>query len=388
MTTKMLRAYLEECTQHWHQAVRPAGLTVGVEHEFFLYGMNGAPASHGTSQQFFQALAADGWQLVSTREALLGTYYVACTRTHVEGRVTIKYEHHPHLLEVVLPPVTNLRAYPDLWSAVWADVRRACAKRGLAAQCEPQCRVRPDDMRLWSDAELPTRLRAYRRRQADTRGVRLDRGAENFSAGIASTQIHVGGMPWIQDASVVNDLYRMEPDMLMAEVALLVSSGQSRSVLGQRWKAYCRGGFGPLVGFPDFRSWSIGRWVSALLQAPHLEDRIPASPECYLRSARDNQVIKPRTFGTLEFRSAPAQASPANMWALAALRLGACAHVLRGLDGAVPRTYSQAHTAWWGAACDQTFSERATQAIHIARQGLRLRSMGEAALLEPLNQHA
>jgi hypothetical protein len=127
-----------------------------------------------------------------------------------------------------LPPVEDLHRYASLGRSLWTDIAHACEKHRLICRSEPTCRVDPADEQLFSSAELPTRLRSYRRRQARNRGVSLSRSTENFSAGLAATQVHVGGLPWRARPFIIRDLYRLEPHALSAEIHLLPPDGHPR----------------------------------------------------------------------------------------------------------------------------------------------------------------
>ena len=383
MTDDVLRDYYEKRMELWAEALQSADLTVGIEHEFFLYTAAGSPASHKDSQRFFQTLETEGWGSVILTEKRLDTYVGACKKTYATGQLTVKYEHHPHLLELVLPPVKNLWKYSELWQRIWSDFERVCKKLQMNPCCEPQCRVDTADDRLFSVAEVPTRLRAYRRRQARNLGVSLSRSAENFSAGLAATQVHIGGLPWMVQSSIVSKLYRIEPLALSAELQLTPTDEDPQNEVNQRWAAYQSGLAGTLLGVPHLLEWTVDAWFGALLDAPHLYIPIPEDPKSFLDSVRDNQVIKPRVFGTLEFRSAPARRTRQEVLALAAFRLGICACLLeREDDLPLWMSYPEAYCQWWEIVNEERYAPNTDEILRAARIGLDLRAAGEAELLD------
>jgi hypothetical protein len=128
-------------------------------------------------------------------------------------------------------------------------------------------------------------------------------------------------------------------------------------------------------------------WLGALLDAPHLQVPTPEDPEAFLISARDNQVIKPRIFGTLEFRSAPARRAGRYVLALAALRLGVSAFALeRSIHSSLRMSYPEACRRWWGIVDGAQCTSDTDGIVRIARIGLERRGKGEAELLDPFNK--
>ena len=69
-------------------------LTVGVEHEFFLF-KNGLPVMHKASQQFLNAISDFVPRYVTDEN--IGSYIESVTDK--ESNI-IKYDHHPFLLEI------------------------------------------------------------------------------------------------------------------------------------------------------------------------------------------------------------------------------------------------------------------------------------------------
>jgi hypothetical protein len=189
-------------------------------------------------------------------------------------------------------------------------------------------------------------------------------------------------------SSILSSLYRREPALLTGEIVLLGADAPSREVVRERWDAYRSGCFGPLVGFPQLPEWTGDKWRSALHQAPHLEKPVPEGPEAFLASVRDNQIIKPRRFGTLEFRSAPALESGRKVLALAALRLGLCAYVSQRPPDQSPTTsYREAARQWWGIVQGRQPLVPLTRVLEEAKEGLEQRGKGEETFLQPFHEH-
>jgi hypothetical protein len=224
----------------------------------------------------------------------------------------------------------------------------------------------------------------------------------NYAAVIAATQTHVGGTQWWKTKKFISNLYSFEPEIL------LISSSKSHS---SRWAGYSAVFRGmPLVGFPDLPSWSMESWTKALFHSPlagpeeaswsgrTLADgtefpfKLEPSPwDAFLKSVRDMQIIRPKIFGTLEFRADPAQRDADNILAMAALRLGLCAYLIAN---PVDNSTSLPHLRreWWSTAMNEIPAAQhyssALSTIKCSQIGLSRRALNEEKFLRPILDRA
>lgn len=372
-----LSAFLRDHLANASIALRPGELTVGLEHEAFAYCEDGSPAPYDATQQLFRAIRGAP---VLSHEPQLGQLGVLVDGE--SGVIDIKYEHPPHLLEIVTPPAADLHALSRALNRGWNELEKAAASCGLVIRHEPLLRVSPSDARVVSPHALPRALRDYRMRRAAEDGRILTPDEQNFSAGLAATQVHVGGLGWHQRTSFVEALYAFEPGMIGLEHVGVGGPVRARDVAHTRWSWYRAAVGGALVGFPDLEAWTLENFFYALRHAPHLEQPPPNHPEAFLVSVRDNQLIKPRLSGTIEFRSSPAQTSADFAIALAALRLGLASYVLENV-GRSARDFRSARSDWWEAVLGGPWPD-SDHALVCAEAGLRAREKDEDRWLAPL----
>jgi hypothetical protein len=138
---------------------------------------------------------------------------------------------------------------------------------------------------------------------------------------------------WWTRPETVSALYVAEPENAM--VAYAAFAGGADDVRAHRWQGYLDVFKGlPLVYYPSFSPWTIDAWVEALLSTPlaglHdaswsarlMGDVAVADSElpALLDDARDLQLIKPRMYGTIEFRGDPAQPTAVDIVRVASAR--------------------------------------------------------------------
>ena len=93
---------LQEVSKRPSKDADPKNLTIGLEQEFFLLDLEGRPATHEASQKFLLALSHQpGWHIHERLNGALGDMMWRCSIDTPDGRYTaVKYDHHPHLMEV------------------------------------------------------------------------------------------------------------------------------------------------------------------------------------------------------------------------------------------------------------------------------------------------
>ncbi len=155
--------------------------------------------------------------------------------------------------------------------------------------------------------------------------------------------------------------------------------------MGRRWHGYrdMLEGF-PLVQFQSLDRWDRGTWISSLLRSPCIGDQ-KGAPWQFMGDVRDLQIIRPRTFGTLEFRADPAQGSVSAILAIAALRLACCAAAVAGQSR--PGSFRRHCRDWWNRINNQLSQSRSQEPVQLlssAHGWLEARGFGEERYLAPL----
>jgi hypothetical protein len=380
----------------------PGDLTVGVEHEFFLLNREGEPTNHEGSQAFLRLLSQEsGWHVQETEIGSLGPMINRVSNNQLGPKfIAIKYDHHPHLLEIAFTYHSDLHGLHREVSSVFQTIARVATECELKLSHLPILAIKSSDPRVVSPLRAFQGLRDYRSKLMLWRDGEIDKDHTNYAATIAATQVHIGGLSWWRNEGLVSRLYSIESELLTISARGLTTEGQSISqFLEKRWEGY-RKVFKnyPLVGFPDLRDWTTKAWIDALTKSPVVGDlsddwsgrtlteikELPfKSWETFFKSVRDLQIIRPRLFGTLEFRADPSQPTVDRIVAVAALRLAVCIGALSG--EITKRTYSEARTSWWEQVTGRTFGGNHDNSIlDQAARWLKLRAKSEETFLGPL----
>ena len=346
-------AFFDAFCQLFHGTSRPEDLTIGVEQEFFLCDLQGKVASHEQSQRFLESFQCD-YQAFLTQEddPGIGRHVAFADILFGEERVRFKYDHHPHLMEIELPPVKTVERMAELLEPAMDASRWQAEQLGLVALFHPFLPEPTDHVGIMSEHSLCVALRNYRKQiNANRPEILMNPAVMNFSAYIAATHFHIGGIGWNELEKVMNELYCIEPE-ITAKSWQAISEYPSDGVQ-KRWEGYqkCLGHL-PLVAFPDLQKWTLADWFAALCRMPlaettdnHRGGKIDQhDPLSWFRAKRDVSLIKPRHYGTIEFRVDPCQPTAAAVAKLCATRLMA---VLEILGGRVPtRSFRAARNAW------------------------------------------
>lgn len=375
----------------------PANLTIGIEHEFFLMDKNsGLPVTHEQSQAFLKKISEhEGWHIREKVEINGAPMISRVSWEQGQNRFTaLKYDHHPHLLEVAFGYRENLWDLENDIRAFWDLGQEVAFLLGIFFHQSANLGIDSSHPRVTSDLPEFVALRSYREKLFEKRGQspRLT----NYAATIAATQTHIGGTRWWERENYVGNLYALEPLVLAHTSSLACGDQPIEKFLQNRWTGYNAVFSGyPLVGFPHLTHWNMKSWCEALLQSPLYGKvreewagksllELGHSPfdnwKEFFGSVRDLQVIRPRLFGTLEFRADPAQPDLDSIMAVAALRMGLSSWLLlRGSQVDL----RPAHQIWWESVTgsqvirDETILEK-------AKLGLERRKLHEEKLLAPL----
>lgn len=365
----------------------PEEITVGVEQEFFLCRLDGQACDHKQSQRFLSSFSGRGAKCLEEDDPRIGRYVAYADVFHEGRRVRFKYDHHPHLMEIELPPRRTLgEMYSLLGFAMDLAVGQA-SELMLLAHFTPFLPEPVDDKAIWSEHSLCVALREYRRRINVARpDVLNDPRILNFSAYIAATHLHLGGIGWSALPRLIDGLYRVEPDIVPFTWRAIGDFQPDWP--SKRWKGYlgCLGHL-PLVAFPELPDWSLDNWFEALCQMPladtadnHRGGGIDAQNVMSLfRAKRDVSLIKPRTYGTIEFRADPCLPTADAVAAVCALRLGMAVEILHGQVPA--RGFCEARQAWSSEIC-RGDGEPKDEVLEIAAAGLGRRGCREERLLD------
>jgi len=325
------------------------------------------------------------------------------SREHSGGRYTaVKYDHHPHLFEVAFAYGNDLHALAQIIESVWNDILASAAAVGLQVRSEPLLNISPLAPEVTSALAAFRELRHYRGELLKSRNPasRSD-GALNYAAVIAATQIHIGGSGWWRNPALVPALYRLEPEFLALTPSGASDHPDSRAVLlKKRWSGFLEVFRGyPLAGFPELKNWTLEGWSQALLDSPlcggpsdawagrtarEFPDVLEQGLDSFIHKVRDLQIIRPKLYGTLEFRADPARSDPAGILRLAALRLGATAALLQdseGISGADGGTLEEERRRWFEGVRIGVISHGPDRILELAGAGLRKRAKGEEVFL-------
>ncbi|MCM0605095.1 MAG: hypothetical protein KA715_03320 [Xanthomonadaceae bacterium] len=374
-----LKDFLEESLKkNLAQARRMQPWNIGVEHEFFLMSSDGLPSTIEESQKFLKALSSlPSWRVFEEKN---GSITKVSKETPGKGYSQLKYDHEPHLMEISSCFFDSLDQLRLELSLIFENIEIAAESVGVSVSMQDTLEIPSDHQRVTPQNSFYQSLREFRKDVLIYSKKQSNPKLENYASTIAATQIHISGtgFDWFNNPSLVRRLYLYEP--------FIQGWANLHSHSTKRWKPYAAvyDQF-PLVGFPNLETWDIEHWLSALKQTPifipehtgHIHtlsnktDTKDISQLWY--SIRDLQIIRPKIYGSLEFRADPAQKSIDHIMALAALRLGICMYVqnhpkdpefIQSLD------FKGAYKLWWKQALTEKLNP------HLAVLELALRELG------------
>ncbi len=382
MNNDLKLSILESLERAFRHAERCGILTLGVEQEFFLYS-GGRVVSHRESQEFLNSLSTVIESRAIWKHDEGVGHHLANVRMSIDGRdVDVKYDHHPHLLEIAFPPIRSLVELEKIINSVLIAIDTTCCRVGLRVEYSPFLREGQSPDLLQSCHSLCVALRDYRRRVSP-----MENSLEilNFSAYIAATQFHIGGCPWSKVANIINNLYLSEARLGQVAWSYIDSALRLPS---KRFSGYFKSLPNyPLVGYPRMEQWSWDAWLECLFRMPIAQtvDNKSAThvdwtdPEAILGAKRDLTIIKPRLFGTIEFRGDPCLPSADSILAVAAARLGYVQYCLQVVDNGCSLIDSS--KAWYAMLQEPGKIGIDMQIIAQSRIGLLSRGLGEEKYL-------
>ena len=345
-TRQKIVEYINSC----FRSEAGSALTFGVEQEFFLYAGSNA-ASHDASQDLFKAVAsALNGTLERADDSGIGNHISGCKFSIVDCPVTLKYEHHPHLLEFEFAPMSSIADFEPVLRSSMQSVLQVANELKLDIEFRPFLRRDVPDEQVESQHSLCRSLRNYRRAlNADRPEVLNQPSLINFSAYIASTHFHIGGIPKTAVAYLLNKMYQLEPQVMQFAWSQVADVDRNPK---RRFDGFYKTAQGlPLVGFPDLENWNLESWSDALLKMPHADlgeaQAEPGNIQQLFKCKRDLSIIQPREYGTFEFRGDPCLPTSDAILGVLAFRLGLMQNALPNLGGDCDlASFRESRTRW------------------------------------------
>jgi len=378
-------------------------LTIGLEQEFFLLNEKKEPLTHSEGQSFFHFLISNtNWRTYEKETSeIFGEYISRLSRETENGYFALKYDHHPHLFEVAFPVYKNLHDLNDAVKSFFSEIEKASHALNFSLSKSPFLEGKAPE----SELEEFKGLREYRKHILSNSGSAIAPENYNYAASIAATQVHIGGLSWHSDSNLINSLYHYEPAFTLVTHHLSGSPLSLQSFLKKRWSGFLTVfKDNPLAGIPKISHWSPETWQEALLNAPLAGTKedpwlgktlatvdatiitgFEASPKTTFKLIRDLEIIRPKLFGTLEFRADPALQSAELVLTVAALRLGLCEYLKRRneLHTSLDSVRERWNSLLQGAPSPEIKSLK-DDLIRKAYQGLLFRKRGEEFYIESL----
>lgn len=377
-------------------------LTIGTEHEFFLLNFDGTLVDWTTSQKFLTTLSMQANWCAYKNSDHDGSAFVTASRDQARGRYTaVKYEYPPYMLEIAFSWFDNVNDLATEIKLVFEELEKVANILKLKIDHSPFNTEAQDRLGDVSICVYPKQAAAEHSRSVYL-STYLD-GANSslarFPSYTASTQHHIGGLRWWDDEQIFVKLYTMESALsLYAPLLLTKNRSKAHQIHYRRWKLYydCFPDF-PLVGMPKFDDWTFQNWVSGLMLGPlvggadqpwagkRLVDiDVPTNDALFfVPYLRDLQSIRPRTMGTIEFRSDCALPDAASVISASAVRFGMTLLAAENFDER--KLYSDSFEKWHllYESLDADVS-RLNHYLNLIKKVFQMRGMGEEKWLMDL----
>ncbi len=336
----------KELCQSQYSLKNLQGPTIGLELEFFLLDQNDLPVGLSKSQEYFSQLRkyhADLKQTVNYEEEILAEKKCISRvklPTSDVAWTSVSYEYPPHFLELSLSYHGSLnKLHEELQNTL--GFLQECAKGlNLKLGLCPILDKRQIAAIERIDNKAQKELRASRIRMINEGPHKGEEHWADFPSFLAATHIHVAGHRWWENEKFVENLYRLEPHLM------LEANGMT---FKERWNHYQKVFYNfPLLGFPHVKNWSMKWWFEQLFNLSYQTQKSSIATIHNLNKLRDLQVIRPRAIGTIEFRSDSAQSTPEKVMHLAALRFGQYLVAEENFDHTLPSlpNYEKSETLW------------------------------------------
>jgi len=325
------------------------GLTIGLEHEFFLLKSNNKPADINDSQNFLKLFAKKShWRITEKKHGYITMLGRDCKNGSYNS---LKYEYPPHLMEIAFGYSTDLHTLHEIVSDFFNIAKIIAKQVGLKLNNLPYRNDIIPNLKLLKNIESNQyNLHKSRKIIAHNKNI-SDINIIEFPSYTASTQVHIGGFNFVNN-DVLKNLYTIEP---ITNYLSLKNFIDSSSVFKNRWKNYTKlFGDTSLFLFPQTEGWGYKQWRDHLINEYLKIKNINLDIIEFVESARDLQIIKPKIYGTIEFRSSPAQPDIKNIMNLAAMKL---AQSILSLEGFFFNYTEEASKVWNRIILDPTLYE-------------------------------
>jgi hypothetical protein len=371
-------------------------IRIGIEIEFFIERLSGETVTIADATHFMRTVSQQaGWRLFAE-----SGYEDVISKVSFEvsgvGYHSLKFEHPPHMLEVALAPYDNLHDLNEALLDIWNTFQTAAKVCGLKLKFDPSVKPFELDWNAINQFSSKYRALAITREKAVTESLRREPWV-HFATYTAATQFHIGGTTWWSKGNnLVNDLYLAELFASHNAYTLLnVSSQNIHERFFERWGGYFKVFKDlKLLGFPDLKEWSTRTWIQEFCRSSlvlvqedpffgrDLQDigEVLSDGELLraMGSVRDLQIIKPKFFGTLEFRADPALPDVASMLRQAAFRFGLYHHILANGSSDLDKIPFVEMKERWRSGLDISGLESVRDLMKMrVFEALKLRGLGE-----------
>lgn len=370
----------------------PPKVGIGIEIEFFLRDISsGALANLDCTQLFLTELAnLKSWKVFQTNPQ---TGKILKVSKELEGSryQSVKYEHPPHLMEVAIAYEHDLFRLRDSVVETLDKICIAAATAGLRVSISSKSEI---PKLMWNEVlAIDSKYKVL----SDSRRIIFSKCAKqkpddriDFPQYVAATQYHLGGIRWWKDRpNLFDSIYKAE--FLISGDAY---TGDRQAFL-DRWNLYKYVFRGlPLVGYPQFSTWTFDSWVQSLGRMPFtdntyvefydlVKNQTDAQLFQNLLNVRDLQLVKPKWIGTIEYRSDPATDDLQKIMKQAASRLGVYSASDTQLTG-LPFSHlplSELSDQWWSGSHVSAFSKERDVLKEIISSSLKSRGYKEEKFL-------
>lgn len=293
------------------------GLSFGIEHEFFLF--NGTKtASLNDSQLFLNEFSKrKGWKKYLDKNNLIDKVGY----DEKNGYHALKYEYPPHMLEIAIGYSRNYEEFSNKTLLLLSEIEETANSIGLRVVHTPSIPNANIDKKSLKKMESKQLQLHYNRKKIAFDKNIYDENIYEFPSRIAATQIHIGGFNWIENDNFLEKVYIYEPIVNYLILSLFKSP---QKTFKERWQGYNNlfDDF-KLFGFPGKDKWGFDLWKKELLLEFKSKGKDQNIIE-FINNSRDLQLIRPKTYGTLEFRSTPGLDNIKNFDYLCRIRIAQC----------------------------------------------------------------
>ena len=206
------------------------------------------------------------------------------------GYIVIKPDFAFHVLEIALPPRSDLAVMTNLLNEVLQEVDSCIDDLGFERLSESFLHLNPSELELVETARLEGYLECLQ-----DQARKNEFSERHFPAFMAATHVHLN-VSAEEDLRLLPILYELE----WLALTLFDRTHHPPDVRSLR-TLYYRNAFGNdyrLVGVPERIPFSLSEYIQQFNASPRLFPYDPFFP------VRDCSLIRPTMYGTLEFRSA------------------------------------------------------------------------------------